>query len=240
MSINFPFCKGLRNIPPNKALIYKNSIINNCDICKEAKIPSCDKCSIIYKLLDRYLDANIPIDYWYKNLSNFKGDKRLFEICSNINVADFFKNGTSYLFKGQHGVGKTFISCLILKKILEKGYRGLYSTLFDIVSTIVHGPNSEKYDANRELKMIDFLVIDEFDSRFFANDASAELNGRILESILRIRFQNTLPTIIITNNLDPTKCLGDALGSSISSLIAGYAKEISVIGSDFRKNKDNK
>ena len=240
MSVNFPFCKGLRNIPTNKSQIFKTAIINGCDKCKEYQVPTCDKCSIKFKLLDRYFDANIPIDYWQKNIANFVGDKRLLDIYENMNVADSFKNGSSFLFKGQHGVGKTFMSCLILKKILEKGYRGLYSTLFDIVTTIVHGPNSEKYEANKELKMIDFLVVDEFDSRFFANDASAELNGRILESILRIRFQNALPTIIITNNPDPTKCLGDALGSSISSLISGYAKEVSVIGSDFRKNKEQK
>ena len=91
--------------------------------------------------------------------------------------------------------------------------------------------------AGRELKMCDFLVIDEFDSRFIQSETAGELYGRILESIIRIRFQNNMPTIMISNDVDPIKSLGTALGASIGSLISGHAKEVFVTGGDYRKSQ---
>jgi hypothetical protein len=44
-----------------------------------------------------------------------------------------------------------------------------------------------------------------------------------------------MPTILISNDLDPAKALGEALGASISSLISGFCKKIVVIGGDYRE-----
>lgn len=238
MAINYTPCSQLRTIPENKFLLQKETIISNCDVCSKKVFISCNKCMLLDKLFSRYYSANIPVNYWNKSIErDFCGDKQLLSLYESITIdtKTFFSNGTSIFLKGMHGVGKTFISSMILKKIVEKGYNGLYSTLSDIVNVAVYGNYKDKFDALRELKMIDFLVIDEFDPRFFSSDASAELFGRILESLIRIRFQNQMPTILVTNNPDPTKALGDSLGASISSLISGHCKEIFIVGKDFRK-----
>jgi len=194
---------------------------------------------LLEKVYTRYYEANIPMDYWDKTMEkNFKGDQKLKDIYNEIvdNVEDYFNSGQSYIIKGLHGTGKTWLSSLLLKKIVEKGHSGLYTTLSDIVSIATCSDYSERSNSARELKMVDFLVIDEFDPRFFSSDASAELFGRIAEAIIRIRFQNKLPTILVTNNPDPAKSFGEALGASINSLISGYCKEVFIVGPDKRKS----
>ena len=236
MQTQYHRCMQLRNIPESKFNTKKISIISNCDKCSSVGFISCDKCSLLDKLYGRYYSGNIPVDYWDKKISDFYGDKKMVSLYDQIflNIDQFLSEGMSLFLKGQHGVGKTLFASLVLKKMAEKGYNVLYTTLFDIVSAAIQGDYKDKYDSVRELKMTDLLVIDEFDPRFFSNDNSAELFGRILESIIRIRFQNKISTIMITNNPDPTKAFGDSLKASIDSLISGYCKQIYVIGPDAR------
>jgi len=181
--------------------------------------------------------ANIPMDFWNKKIKDFIGDKNLLNLYNEIvnDIENFINCGQSFILKGAHGTGKTHLSSLVLKKIVEKGYEGLYITLSDIVEATIHAGFEEKLSIARELKMVDFLIIDEFDSRFFASDSSAELFGKILETVIRTRFQNKIPTFLITNKINPAKTLGDELGVSIDSLISGYCKEVFVTGQDLRK-----
>ena len=229
-------------IPKSKIFILKNKIIEECDTCKSLKRASCEKCNILSKLNDRYVDANIPVSLFDKTMNDFDGDEGLLSMYLLItkDLKKSFMEGTSYFFRGLHGVGKTMVSVMILKKVVEKGMSGLYTTLGDVVQVMVHGDRDSRMNGSRELKMVDWLVIDEFDSRFMGSDSSAELFGRILEGIIRIRFHNMLPTILITNSMNPTKTLGDKtlgdkLDASISSLISGHCVDVPVAGADYRK-----
>lgn len=236
MSAQFQHCVPLRNIPENKYNLYLNNIIKKCEICGKAKKVSCEKCALMHKLYNRYYEANIPIDYWMKEIDEFYGDKNLVSLHETISekFEDFYLEGISLFLKGQHGTGKTLFSSLLLKSIAIKGYNCLYTTLFDMVSVLIQGDYDDRFDAGRELKMIDLLVIDEFDPRFFAKTGE-DIYGKVLESIIRIRFQNKLPTILISNNPDPIKAFGTAMAISLDSLISGYCKEIFVTGKDARK-----
>ncbi len=240
MAINYHVCEQLRIISQTKINICREEIIKNCPKCLNRI--GCIKCDLKSKLFDRYVGANIPLDFFDRSMDHFDGDKKLLKLYEEIiyDLRSSFLKGASYCLRGQHGVGKTMFASLLLKKIVEKGMCGLYTTLGDIVNVLIYGDRSVKFAANRELKIIDWLVIDEFDSRFMGNDTSAELFGRVLESIIRIRFQNSMPTILITNNPDPTKMLGEQLGSSISSLIAGHCVDVPVIGRDYRKQIGDK
>lgn len=236
MALSYQSCQALRTIPEDKSGIKKEDILAKCNTCTNTLI--CKKCSARLKLLDRYIAANIPVDFWHREMSDFKGDRKLAKLYTTINdnLKEYYLNGKSYLLVGNHGVGKTFFGCGLLKLACAKNYRALYSTMGDIVNVLVNGDKKTRYDARRELMMVSFLVLDEFDSRFIGSDAAAELFGRILESIIRIRLQNHMPTILISNNGDPTQALGDHLGPSMKSLISGYCKKVVVIGGDFREN----
>lgn len=241
MGLNFQHCSSLRTISENKQIYLKNKILQNCETCKTkvGKIALCDKCHLKSLILDKYIDANLPIDFVNRTMNEFKGDKKLAELYNNI-IDNFDEKvlgeGCAYLLKGMHGVGKTYFASMLIKHGCIK-YNCLYTVLTEIVSILTSGDRQNKLLAFNELKKLDLLVIDEFDPRFFGTDAAAELYGRILESVLRIRLQNKMATILISNNPDPAKSLGGDLSESISSLISGYMKEIIVIGPDFRKQK---
>lgn len=229
----------MRTIPIDKVNAKKNDVINLCDKCSKSKIVICDKCTIASKVFDRYASSNVPIDFWDKEMAQFEGDPKLIKVYNDI-AADsdkfkaYYNSGRSMMLVGQHGVGKTLFSCAVLKQAAIKGYTGLYTTLGDVVNVLIYADNYTKFEARRELMMTSFLVLDEFDSRFINNESAAELFGTILESIIRIRFQNHMPTILISNDSDPSKALSTNLGASISSLIAGFCKKIPVTGQDFR------
>ena len=240
MSLNYQVSSELLNINENKRKIYEENIIKKCEKCSVEGKASCQKCVLSTKLLFRYYNANISVDYWSRNIDGFKGDEQLVKLYNLLtkDITKTYESGISYLLKGSHGNGKTYIASLLIKKFVEKGYSGLYTTLSEIVNVLLHSDFKAKITADKCLKICDILVIDEFDTRHMGNSENAGmLFGKLLESILRIRLQNKMPTILITNNPDPTKALGDALGASITSLISGYVKEINVIGRDFRKIK---
>src|SRR5208282_5834834 len=123
----------------------------------------------------------------------------------------------------------------ILKKAAAKGYSCLYTNLSDIVSVMTQGSGEDKFLSRRELVLVDFLVIDEFDPRFMASDNAADLYARTLEGVFRARSQNKLPTLMCTNSPNVVESFNGPLRASIDSLMKGYLKVFPVLGEDFRK-----
>jgi len=236
--MQYQYCNHLRTISESKINLHKDEIVSKCPACggKDKNVPRCEKCALEFKIIDRYVQANIPVDFWERDMLKFEGDAKLLRLYKQISddFLTYYRSGKSTMLVGQHGVGKTFYACSVLKLASLKGYGSLYTTLGDAVNVLVYGNSETKFQARKELMMVSFLVLDEFDSRFIGNENAADLFGRILESIIRIRLQNCMPTILISNDKDPTKALGTNLGASIASLINGYVKKIPVIGPDFR------
>lgn len=128
----------------------------------------------------------------------------------------------------------TMTTTCILKLAAQKGYNCLYTTLSDVVNVLTAADSEEKFLARKELMMVDFLVIDEFDSRFIATDNAADLYARTLETIFRTRSQNKLPTLMCTNSPNILETFSGALKMSLGSLMKGYLKIFAVLGTDHR------
>lgn len=190
--------------------------------------------------INRYAESNIPIEYWdLKMEQDFHGDPRLLNKYYDY-IADLksnYINGNSICLAGQHGVGKTLTTTCILKKACVKGFSTLYTTLSDIVNVLTQSNGEEKYLARRELNLVDFLVIDEFDSRFMPSENASDLYARSLEGVFRTRSQNKLPTLMCTNSPNIVESFHGSLKQSLDSLIKGYLKMFPVLGDDFRKRK---
>lgn len=194
------------------------------------------KCEVFIETICRYYEANIPVDYWFLSMNDFKGDKVFYnkykEIVSDIDKQ--YNDGLKVCFAGRHGVGKTFTATSILKKSAIKGYSSFYVTLTDVINLMTSRDFESKNIAREGLLKVDFLVIDEFDSRFMGSDGASDLYGRIIEPTLRHRLQNKLPTIICTNNLDIVSSFNGPLKDSIASLMK-MVNKIMVLGTDFRE-----
>lgn len=193
----------------------------------------------MFEAITRYSSANLPVDYWFKEMDNFTGDQSLLIAYNNFvkDIDDAYNKGLSHCYAGGHGKGKTITSVCILKRVVEHGkYAAQYVNLTDIVNILASSSSNDqeqKSEARKHLMSVDFLVIDEFDSRFMGTDNATDLFGRILEPILRARIQNQLPTILCTNNTNPDDMFKDALKASFKSLMKKVVV-IPVLGVDHR------
>lgn len=236
-----PRSESLKTIPPQKLMLVLQQTIKDCQTCSVNNVSLdglCDNCRMINLALNRYAESNIPVSYWKLSMkSDFVGDNVLFQKYEEA-ISDLektYNNGTSFCLAGKNGIGKSMAVCCILKKASQKGYSCLYTTLVDIVNCIV-SKNEDKFTARRELIMVDFLVIDEFDPRHIA-DAGSDLYGRLLEDIFRKRAENKMPTFMCTNSPNVVEeCFDGALKQSMTSLM-NYVEMVPVLGVDFRKVK---
>jgi len=178
-----------------------------------------------------YWDLAMNKDFW--------GDPVLLEKFDEItkDLHKTYNEGICLCFAGTHGLGKTLVSTNILKKAVVKGYQCLYTTLGDIVSVLVSGPIDQKFKARQELAMVDFLVIDEFDSRHMTTGASTDLHGRQLEHVFRRRVENKLPTFMCTNSPQVLDTFEGAIRQSVSSLMY-HVTTVTVVGKDGRNPKN--
>ena len=198
--------------------------------------------SLMVEAIQRYAQANIPVDYWFLDMCDFRGDKvlkkRYEEIVSDIPKA--YKKGMRMRLAGKHGVGKTMACACVLKRVVETGqYSALYVNMTDIVNIMASPDVESKYAARRLLLSIDFLVIDEFDSRFIGTDNAADLFGRILEPTIRARVQNQLPLLLCTNTTKVEEAFNGPLRDSIRSLMH-MVRLVPVLGADFRQDSEGK
>lgn len=229
---DFSRSRALNNIPGKKLSAAIAAVENSGDTL-EVK-------TLKLVAINRYAESNIPIDYWSLKMErDFVGDPRL-KAKYDEYVADLiatYNSGSSICLAGGHGLGKTMTATCILKKACQKGYVCLYTNLSDIVSVLTSGSGEEKYLARRELVLVDFLVIDEFDPRFMGSENAADLYARSLESIFRVRSQNKLPTIMCTNSPNPKEIFTGQLKASISSLFHKIELFSVMPGEDVRGRK---
>jgi DNA replication protein DnaC len=217
-------------------------LLQACPACSLKKFDAieqldgvCENCSILITAYNRYYHAGIPLEFWQPSMDQFEGPEILKKIYANYveNLNACYNEGKSFLISGTHGLGKSMVSCNILKKALQKNFNGLYITMSDMVSVMIEAPFAEKFGVKKELLTTDFLVLDEVDPRFIAGNGM-ELFGRTLEHIIRSRFSNRLPNIFITNSPNMLETFTGEIGDSLKSLFS-RVKEFSVMGKDFRK-----
>lgn len=195
-------------------------------------------CAICHKkwaVIDKMAEANIPAGYWLLNMKNFEGPEILKQhiIDYTENLDKNYSVGNSFCLAGNQGTGKTMSSICVLKAAIKKNYTAYYLTASDLLSELTSGKN---YELRQKIKNVDFLLIDELDSRFFSSDATKILFSGIYENIFRSRCHNLLPTIICTNETE--EILNVFYGSAvaaISSLNQQYLKIFPVVGKDFRR-----
>jgi DNA replication protein DnaC len=177
---------------------------------------------LLVSAFNAYFEANIPVDYWFRDMHNFTGDKSLVKRYDELtsDVKQTYKYCKSVCFSGSHGVGKSLTCGCILKRVVETGeYSGLYLNMTDIIHVMTTANSEDKALARSQLMDVDFLVIDEVDQRFMGTDNAADLFGRILEPVIRGRIQNRLPLFFCTNSPKVVDSFTGPLKASITSLM---------------------
>lgn len=199
---------------------------------------ACQECIRKEMLIDAMSDANIPSGYWSCSMNKFTGTKLIKDIYDEYtkDIKNTYTSGKSICLAGNQGVGKTMAAVCILKKVIRTGFSGYYITASDLLSLMTDYRNN--YEKKMLIKDIDFLVIDELDSRFFVSDSVKELFSGIYENLFRFRTHNEFPTIICTNETNGLDAVFYGAGvQSIRSLNNQYLKIHSLAGIDHRKHR---
>ena len=142
-------------------------------------------------------------------------------------------------FIGSNGVGKSLLSCIILKEMYKHRYSCRRVTFSSYISAYTEswGVNkSEKDVIESELyekyKGVEFLVLEEI-----GKEIDSKIAKPILEDLLRYREEHGLVTIICTN-LTPVT-LKELYGASVCSLINGNMTVIVIDSEDKRQEVFN-
>ena len=198
-------------------------------------VSGCSTCSTTRSFVDSLADANIPEAYWMLSYKSFTGSDHIKKSTEEYieNMPANYRSGTSVCFAGSPGTGKTMSACTIIKAALKNKYTGYYTTLSDIASYLAD--NLYKTQLYHKLINVDFLCIDEVDSRHFADTESSEnFFARSFERVFRYRIQNRLPIIFATNHASLNEAFTGQFKKIFESIGSQSVKTIVSVGVDHR------
>lgn len=106
--------------------------------------------------------------------------------------------GTSAVFSGRPGTGKSHLACAIAKAVVASGHTALYATVREIVLMLRETWRSDsgrsEQDVIRELSRVGLLVIDEVGVGF-----GSEAEKTQFFDVIDGRYREVMPTILLTN-----------------------------------------
>lgn len=215
-----------------KVMVIKDKLRKNCE-CQGKGCPVCTK--KVY-FASKLRNANIPINYWFLKYNTFTGPENVKNITLSYvkNISENYDQGKGLCFVGQYGTGKTFSMTSILKYAIYNSYSAYYTTLSDMIQYMSDYETQSEFLGN--VNKVDFLVIDEVDSRHFStSDQAQQYFGSSFERIIRYRTQNMLPTLIGSNNSSLDEVFTGQYKRVVDSLLSRANEVIPVLGKDFRK-----
>jgi len=186
-------------------------------------------------MIDRLAEANIPTAYWFLKLKDFTGPKNVKDATTEYaqSIKERYMDGQGICYIGTYGSGKTTAACSVLKHALINGYSAYYTSLNDLVGFLTdYNTKSRFYDL---VTRVDFLAIDEVDSRHFGDsDEAHAVFGSNFERVIRYRTQNQLPLVIASNNTSIEEVFKGQWRRVVDSLL-NNTKVVPVLGKDHRK-----
>lgn len=130
---------------------------------------------------------------------------------------NFSRNSPSLILNGNTGLGKTFLSSAIAKKITQQGF----SVIFDSLSNILRSIENERFGRSNSdtLSVVldsDLVILDDWGSESINNFTSS-----ILYDIINGRMNRNLPIIVSTNfsNSELDNKYNERIISRISSFL---------------------
>lgn len=188
----------------------------------------------------------VPKRFCDKSIKDFNtyNDSSLKEVKSFVidyldNLAENVDDGRGICFIGSNGVGKSFLSCIILKEMYRHRYSCRRVTFSNYISAYTEswGANKSERDTLEQdlldkYKGVEFLVLEEI-----GKEIDSKIAKPILEDLLRYREEHGLVTIICTN-LTPANIKG-TYGASVCSLINGNMTVIVIDSEDKRPDVFN-
>lgn len=181
---------------------------------------------------------NFSLDYYPQPVDSELGvspQKRMasvLEYCKCY-AEDFDSESESLYMHGATGLGKTHLSLAIANVVAENGYRVIYDTAQNILSSLEREKFSYTNSGEREKEILDcdLLIIDDLGSEF-----STQFTTAAIYNIVNTRINRSKPVIISTNLTE--KELEAKYTQRVTSRIIGNYVSLLFIGKDIRQIKN--
>lgn len=155
-----------------------------------------------------------------------------------VNIHENLQCNKGIFFYGSNGVGKSMLSCIILREAYLNRYSCKRVTFSEYINEYTRVWNARTVAEKEDLeevfyqyfKSVELLVLEEV-----GKELDTKLSATVLEDLLRYREEKGLATIICTN-VAPKEIV-EKYGASIGSLIKGNFTPINIVGTDNRMNK---
>lgn len=190
----------------------------------------------------------IPKSFRNKTLKDFivKGSPELSDVKNLVRIYikeidENFNSNKGLFFYGSNGVGKTMLSCIILKEAYRHRYSSRRSTFVEYIDKYTKAWNARNVEEREVIesdlytyyKAVEFLVLEEV-----GKEIDSKVSAPILEDLLRYREDNGLVTIICTNlNL---QLMSERYGESCMSLLKGNMTPVMIESVDKRMGEFKK
>lgn len=198
-------------------------------------------------ILHRYLSAH-GIGLAYQRLSGHDAigispDGQAVVMDWFTNRDAYIRSGVGLVLHGSGGTGKTLSSNLLLKKILSDGGDGFFLTFKDLLDLQSDGWRDKEHKDwfNRRIRSAGLLVIDDIGKenhsrkvtdKGLKESVTTGYAQSTLDSVLRSRVADALPTIVTTNiDFDDVT---DAYSASIFDLLVERSVVHRFTGGSFR------
>lgn len=206
-------------------------------IKSDLKCPVCSKEKEIERLKSY---SGIPLRFQSSSFDNFKKTKEKDIVLEYVkDFQEKKKSGTSLVFCGTTGTGKTHLSAALSFYLIEKFQtKILYTKAFDVLREVkdTYNRKAEKTFSSVQKKHteVDLLIIDEVGVQF-----GTDTEKQILFEIVNERYENMKPTILVTN-LSLANLKDFAGDRVIDRMKENGGKVIVFSGESFRGKRDHK
>lgn len=174
---------------------------------------------------DMLVASRIPSDFWYCEISKIPETmsykKQLSLYIEQLPKMDVQGKGL-FLF-GPYGSGKTGAACAIAKEAMRRGGRVLFLSSLELEPVFGKGLDNELREACLKTH---FLVFDDVGA-----EKSVPWSPAWVETIVKLRNNNRLPTLITSNEKPIEIC---SRIKSIASILGGRYDGIQISGLDWR------
>lgn len=188
----------------------------------------------------------VPKKYTLMTMKSFKdyGDSDLANIkrfCSKYikEIEQNIEDNRGIFFFGSNGVGKSMLSCIILKEAYRHRYSCRRITFSQYINAYTESWGANKNDRDvleadllSKYKGVEFLVLEEI-----GKEIDSKIAKPILEDLLRYREEHGLVTVMCSN-ITP-KVIEEVYGASVMSIIKGNMTPVKIVSTDKRQEVYN-